>query len=65
MLVEDRYYSAKEILKVIKDGWRKSPEEIKELVEFIEGVKMKPTEKYKIIYSDESALLYSAYGMYY
>lgn len=65
MIVEDRYYSAKEILKIIKDGWKKSPEEIKELIEFIEGVKMKPGEEKKVINSDESALLYSAYGMYY
>ena len=65
MIVENRYYSAREILKIIKDGWKKSPEEIKELIEFIENVKMKQAEEDKVVNSDESALLYSAYGMYY
>lgn len=65
MIIEDRYYSAKEVISIIRDGWRKSPEEIKELIEFIEGIKMKSSEEYKVINSDESALLYSAYGMYY
>ena len=65
MIVQNRSYSAREILKITKDGWKKSPEEIKELIEFIENVKMKQAEEDKVVNSDESALLYSAYGMYY
>ena len=61
MEIENRYYSAKEVLDIIKDGWQKEPEEMKELIDFLENIKMNRFERRKIINSDEVSLLYSMY----
>ena len=60
----DRYYSAEEILDLIKDGWEKEPEEINQLIDFIENVNMTKPERYKVINSDDANLLYSMQGEY-
>ena len=65
MKIEDRFYTAKEVLDIIKGGWKKEPEEIKELIEFIEGVRMNRFEKKKIIDNDDVSLLYSMYDQLY
>ena len=61
MQIEIRYYSAKEVLEIIKDGWKKEPEELKELINFLESIKMNRFERRKVINSDEVSLLYSMY----
>ena len=61
MEIENRYYSAKEVLDIIKDGWQKEPEEMKELIDFLENIKMNRFERRKIINSDAVSLLYSMY----
>ena len=61
MQIENRYYSAKEVLEIIKDGWKKEPEEMKEIINFLESIKMNRFERRKVINSDEVSLLYSMY----
>lgn len=61
MKTENRFYTAKEVLNIIKGGWKREPEEVKELVEFVDSVKMTKFERKKIIGCDEVNLLYSMY----
>ena len=60
----DRYYTAKEVVGIIKDGWKQSPEGIRKLIEFVEGIKMTEREREKLRREDEINLLYSTDGDY-
>ena len=61
MKIEKRYYTAKEVIDIIKDKWVEDPSVVKEYVDFIENIKMKRAERFKLNNSDEAGLLYSAY----
>ena len=65
MKIEKRYYSADEVIDIIKDKWCEGFEVVSEYVHFIENVKMKPSEKSKLINNDGVGLLYSAYDDYF
>lgn len=65
MKIEKRYYTANEVIEIIKDKWSKGPDVVNEFVEFIEGIKMKRDERDKLNNSDEAGLLYSAYDDHY
>ena len=65
MKIEKRYYTAKEVIEIIKDKWSEDPDIVNEYVEFIENVKMKRDERFKLNNSDEAGLLYSAYDDYF
>ena len=55
----DRYYTADEVISIIKDGWKQSPERIRELIDFVESVKMTKHEIEKLRKEDDINLLYS------
>ena len=61
MKIEKRFYTAAEAIGVIKDKWKEKPEIVKEYVDFIEGIKMMPSERFKLNNSSQAGLLYSAY----
>ncbi len=65
MKIEKRYYTAKEVIEIIKDKWSEDPDIVNEYVEFIENVKMKRDERFKLNNSNEAGLLYSAYDDYF
>ena len=48
MKIEKRYYTAKEVIEIIKDKWSEDPDIVNEYVEFIENVKMKRDERFKL-----------------
>ena len=55
----DRYYTADEVISIIKDGWKQSPERIRELIDFVESVKMTKHEIEKLRKEDDINVLYS------
>lgn len=65
MKIEKRYYTAKEVIEIIKDKWSEDPDIVNEYVEFIENVKMKRDERFKLNNSNEAGLLYSVYDDYF
>lgn len=65
MNIENRFYTAAEVIDIIKDKWKEEPEVVKEYVDFLENIKMKRTERFKINNSTQARLLYSAYDDYF
>lgn len=65
MNIENRFYTAAEVIDIIKDKWKEEPEVVKEYVDFLENIKMKRTERFKINNSTQAGLLYSAYDDYF
>lgn len=61
MRIEKRLYTAAEVIVIIKDKWKEKPEIVKEYVDFIESIKMRPSERFKLNNSSQAGLLYSAY----
>ena len=64
MNIENRFYTAAEVIDIIKDKWKEKPEVVKEYVDFLENIKMKRAERFKINNSTQAGLLYSAYDDY-
>lgn len=58
----DRYYTAKEVVSIIKDGWKQGPEKVQELVDFVGSIKMTKHEREKLRDEDEINLLHSVHG---
>ena len=65
MKIENRFYTAAEVIDIIKDKWKEKPEVVKEYVDFLENIKMKRTERFEINNSTQAGLLYSAYDDYF
>ena len=65
MKIEKRYYTAKEVIDIIRDKWAEEPDVVNEYVDFIERIKMKLAERFKLNNSDEAVLLYSSYDDYF
>ena len=65
MKIENRFYTAAEVIDIIKYKWKEKPEVVKEYVDFLENIKMKRTERFKINNSTQAGLLYSAYDDYF
>ena len=61
MKIEKRYYTAKEVIDIIRDKWAEEPDVVNEYVDFIESIKMRPSERFKLNNSSQAGLLYSAY----
>ena len=65
IIKQNRFYTAAEVIDIIHDKWKDEPEDVREYVDFIENIRMKPSERFKLNNSTEAGLLYSAYDDYF